>query len=288
MYGRQETYYLTITSPHKGERVVASVRTDDRFLAEKLLGCAILNKKGFGFKGLYTEEEVRHMFCPGTDVPGSMDIVTGRFLQHKDYTKAPALFMESGRIYRIRDNRRLFLDLSGKKNDFDYVLSVISGKAAPVASQPVQPRQNSTARPAVAVPAPPPVPTLDSYRTFAQQIEDGPEADIAGFLEDTGDVEFYDDWEQDAKPASSDVYSVLEQERAAAVKSGPDYVSETGSLFYEAQKTVVLSEEDFQTQGELQAKLQERFKTSAGQPIRRQGQSLKELFSGSTSVRFRV
>lgn len=285
MYGRQETYYLTITSPHKGERVIASVRTDDRFLAEKLLGCSILNKKGFGFKGLYTEEEVRHMFCPGTDVPGSMDIVTGQFLKHKDYTKAPALFMESGRIYRIRNNQRLFLDLSGKKNDFDYVLSVISGKAAPVASQPVQPRQNSTARPAMAAPAPPPVPTLDSYRAFAQQAEDEP--DIAGFLEDTGDVEFYDDWEQDTKLVSRDVYSVLEQERAASVQSGPDYVSETGSIFYEAQKTVVLSEEDFQTQGELQAKLQERFGTSAGQPIRRQGQSLKDLFSGS-SVRFRV
>lgn len=280
---RQETYYLTIVSPAKGERVMVSVQTADRLLSEKLLGCGAFNKKGFGFRGLYTEEEVRHLFRPGTDVTGSMDIVTGQFLQHKDYKKVPALFMEAGRLYRMKNQEKLFLALSKDRCDFDYVLSVLSGKVAPEAVRPMVSKQNSQAKPVVTVPVPKSEPTLDSYKSFLEQMDhpvEEPElSDALSILDadDFGDLEFSDETEL------SDAYKILEQPRKAVNKADQDYVPDADSLFYEAQKTVVSSEVDFQTPGELQDKLQERFRTRVGQPIRKQGQSLKELFSGSVS-----
>lgn len=283
---RQETYYLTIVSPAKGERVMVSVQTADRLLSEKLLGCGAFNKKGFGFRGLYTEEEVRHLFRPGTDVTGSMDIVTGQFLQHKDYKKVPALFMEAGRLYRMKNQEKLFLALSKDQCDFDYVLSVLSGKVAPEAVRPMVSKQSSQAKPVVAAPVSKPAePTLDSYKSFLEQMDhpvEEPElSDALSILDadDFGDLEFSDPDETEL----SDAYKILEQPRKAVNKADQDYVPDADSLFYEAQKTVVSSEVDFQTPGELQDKLQERFRTRVGQPIRKQGQSLKELFSGSVS-----
>lgn len=280
---RQETYYLTIVSPAKGERVMVSVQTADRLLSEKLLGCGAFNKKGFGFRGLYTEEEVKHLFRPGTDVTGSMDIVTGQFLQHKDYKKVPALFMEAGRLYRMKNQEKLFLALSKDRCDFDYVLSVLSGKVAPEAVRPMVSKQSSQAKPVVTVPVPKAEPTLDSYKSFLEQMDhpvEEPELSNALSIldaDDFGDLEFSDETEL------SDAYKLLEQPRKAVNKADQDYVPDADSLFYEAQKTVVSSEVDFQTSGELQDKLQERFRTRVGQPIRKQGQSLKELFSGSVS-----
>ena len=53
MIPSKQKYYLTMFGPGMGERVVASVETDDRYAAEKLFGCGIVSDKGFGFRGLY-------------------------------------------------------------------------------------------------------------------------------------------------------------------------------------------------------------------------------------------
>lgn len=288
MYDHQEIYYVTITSPFKGERVVASVKTDNRFLAEKMFGCGILNAKHFGFKGLYTESEVKHMFRPGTDVMGSMNPVTGQFLKHKDYTKVPALFMNGEQVYLVKNGSKMVLSLSVKKNDFDYVLNVISGKIAPVTEVPVKTvvRQSSQAIPVV----PKTAPTIDSYKSFADQLDEPvtePELEDHGLsdlfdADDFGDIEFYDETEESERP-NSDVYSVLEQERKTNAKEDPEYQSDMDVKFYEAQKTALLSETDLKTSGEFQDKLQERFNLNVGQPIRKQGQSLRELFAGNIS-----
>lgn len=288
MYDRQEIYYVTITSPFKGERVVASVKTDNRFLAEKMFGCGILNAKHFGFKGLYTESEAKHMFRPGTDVMGSMNPATGQFLKHKDYRKVPALFMESEKICRMKDGKPLVLALSDKKNDFDYVLDVISGKIAPVTKMPVQTvhKQSSQAIPVV----PKETPTLDSYNLFADQLDETvtePELEDSRLsdlfdADDFGDIEFYDEDEEPEKP-NADVYGVLKQERKSDIKENAEYQSDMGVKFYEAQKTALSSEVDLQASGEFQNKLQERFNLNIGQPIRKQGQSLRELFAGNIS-----
>lgn len=288
MYDRQEIYYLTITSPFKGERVVASIQTDNRFLAEKMFGCGLLNEKHFGFKGLYTEREVKHMFRPGTDVVGSMDPATGQFLKHKDYAKAPALFMSGDHIYRIKSGNKAVLALSVKKNDFDYVLAVISGKIEPEMEVPVQiiPKQNIQAIPVVANAAP----TLDSYKSFTDQLDEPvsepelEETTMADLFDadDFGDMEFYDEMEESETPAS-DAYAILKQERKSDKKEDEDYQSEMDVKFYEAQKAALLSEDDLKTSGEFQNKLQERFKLNTGQPIRKQGQSLRELFAGNMS-----
>lgn len=263
---------------------MASVQTADRLLSEKLLGCGACNKKGFGFRGLYTEEEVRHLFRPGTDVTGSMDPVTGQFLQHKDYKKVPALFMEAGRLCRMKNGEKLFLALSEKQCDFDYVLSVLSGKVAPEAVRPMAARQDSKAKPVVMAPVPEPAaPTLDSYKSFLEQMDDPVEEPKLRDALSVLDADDFGDFEFSEEKALPDTYKTLEQPRKAANRDDQDYAPETGSLFYEAQKTVVSSEADFQTPGELQDKLQERFRTRVGQPIRKQGQSLKELFSGSVS-----
>ena len=54
MIPSKQKYYLTMFGPGIGERVVASVETDDRYAAEKLFGCGTVSDKGFGFRGLYT------------------------------------------------------------------------------------------------------------------------------------------------------------------------------------------------------------------------------------------
>lgn len=278
MYDRVETYYLTVVSPFKGESVIASVQTTDRFLAEKMFGCGFLNQKHFGFDGLYTEQEVHHMFRPGTDITGSMNPVTGQFLKHKDYTKVPVFYMNGDQIYRIKNNQHIVLALSVKQNDFDYVWNVISGKVAPVMNTHVQNKQSVQAIPLV-----PKSPLMvDSYISFVKQMdEDVIEPEINELsavdlfdMDDFDNLEFYD------KP-DMDVYAVLKQSRKKDTDQDLEYVSNMDSWFYEAQKTVISIEDDFKKPGEFQNKLQERFKLNIGQPIKKQGQSLRELFSGT-------
>ena len=57
MQNRQETYYLTILGPGCGERVIASVTTANRKIAENLFACGNRNDKDFMLNGLYSEEK---------------------------------------------------------------------------------------------------------------------------------------------------------------------------------------------------------------------------------------
>lgn len=124
-----ETYYLTMAGPGRGERVVAKIDTSDPAGAEKLLGCGFTDEKGFGFRGLYREEEVRHMFPPGTEIPGTRDGRTGVAEHYRDYRKSPQFLYQGGKLYRVRDGGASLLDIPDTWN-FDKVRMAMAGKGA--------------------------------------------------------------------------------------------------------------------------------------------------------------
>ncbi len=282
MQNRQETYYVTIIGPRRGERVIASVVTADRKTAENLFACGKRNDKDFLFNGLYSEEEVLHMFKPHTDIVGTFNPSSGSCEQHRDYHRVPVFVVKENKVYRIKNDKRLLLDFP-KDGDFDQVFAVISGKVKPVETTPVSiPVRTEPVSVSQPEPAKEPVRnsnglfSVDSFVSFtdsvdAASVEPDFEEDTDIFDADMGEPEV----EDVPKVDTSRLYDMITPNK---IDNKPqvdaDYISEFDSTFYGAQKTVA-SSDGFQKN----EKLQERFgNNDSGQPIRKQGQSLKDLF----------
>lgn len=284
MQNRQETYYVTIIGPRRGERVIASVVTADRKTAEDLFACGKRNDKDYMFNGLYSEEEVLHMFKPHTDIVGTFNPSSGSCEQHRDYHRVPVFVVKENKVYRIKNDKQLLLDFP-KNSDFDQIFAVISGKVKPVETTPVS---MSVKTEPVSASQPEPAKqsaqssnglfSVDSFVSFtdsmdAVSVEPDFEEGTDIFDADVGELEIIDD----PKPEidTSRLYDMITPNKTGGKQqTDTDYISEFDSTFYGAQKTVAASD-GFQKND----KLQERFgNNDSGQPIRKQGQSLKDLF----------
>lgn len=282
MQNRQETYYLTIIGPRRGERVIASVVTADRKTAENLFACGKRNDKDFLFNGLYSEEEVLHMFKPHTDIVGTFNPLSGSCEQHRDYHRVPVFVVKEDKVYRIKNDKQLLLDFP-KDGDFDQVFAVVSGKVKSVettpVSMPVRTESVSVSQPESAkesVQSSNGLFSVDSFVSFTDSmdaafVEPDFEEETDIFDADMGEPEVVDV----PKVDTSRLYDIITPNKTGEKqKTDTDYISEFDSTFYGAQKTVATSD-DFQKN----EKLQERFgNNDSGQPIRKQGQSLKDLF----------
>ena len=293
MQNRQETYYLTIIGPRRGERVIASVVTADRKTAENLFACGKRNDKDFLFNGLYSEEEVLHMFKPHTDIVGTFNPSSGSCEQHRDYHRVPVFVVKEDKVYRIKNDKQLLLDFP-KDGDFDQVFSVISGKVKPVETVPVS-MPVGTEPVSVSQPEPAKEPiqssnglfSVDSFVSFTDSmdaafVEPDFEEETDIFDADMGEPEVVDV----PKVDTSRLYDMIAPNKTGnKTQTDADYISEFDSTFYGAQKTVATSD-DFQKN----EKLQERFgNNDSGQPIRKQGQSLKDLFgNGFEAGEFKI
>ena len=293
MQNRQETYYLTIIGPRRGERVIASVVTADRKTAENLFACGKRNDKDFLFNGLYSEEEVLHMFKPHTDIVGTFNPSSGSCEQHRDYHRVPVFVVKEDKVYRIKNDKQLLLDFP-KDGDFDQVFSVISGKVKPVETVPVSMSvKTEPASVRQSEPAKEPIQSsnglfsVDSFVSFtdsmdAASVEPDFEEETDIFDANMGEPEVVDV----PKVDTSRLYDMITPNKTGnKTQTDADYISEFDSTFYGAQKTVATSD-DFQKN----EKLQERFgNNDSGQPIRKQGQSLKDLFgNGFEAGEFKI
>lgn len=293
MQNRQETYYVTIIGPRRGERVIASVVTADRKTAEDLFACGKRNDKDFMFNGLYSEEEVLHMFKPHTDIVGTFNPSSGSCEQHRDYHRVPVFVVKENKVYRIKNDKQLLLDFP-KDSDFDQIFSVISGKVKPVEVTPVSmPVKTESVSVDHSEQTKTPVQNNDglfsvnSFVSFTDSMdtafaEPDFEEDTDIFDADMGEPEVVDV----PKVDTSRLYDMIAPNKTGGKQqTDTDYISEFDSTFYGAQKTVAASD-DFQKN----EKLQERFgNNDSGQPIRKQGQSLKDLFGkGLGSGEFKI
>lgn len=249
MQNRKELYYLTMTGPRRGERVIASVSTSDRDIAEKIFGCGYRNEHDFGFDGLYTEEEVQHMFMPGSDIIGTYAADTGQCEKHKDYAKVSSFIMDGQEIYRLKNNKLFLLDLSVSKNSFKHVFAVLSGKIPPVREKSTIPQRTGPLRPVKSI-----RPAADRQISPAVSVPNDP---VSFEIPDTD---------------MPDVYVQINTVHSDSAKCEPGYSSIFGTWFGEAQKTV-MSDDDF----EGNEKLADYFSRSKfGQPVKKQGQSLPQ------------
>lgn len=284
MQNRQETYYLTILGPGCGERVIASVTTANRKIAENLFACGNRNDKDFMLNGLYSEEEVLHMFKPHTDIAGTFNAVSGSCERHRDYHRVPVFVIKENKVYRIKDDKQFLLDITEKNNDFDHVFAVISGKVKPVevvrnskqdaasVKKPAFVKSESVSQDASGLFS------VDKIVSFSESVDmDAAEPDFEEdtdiFDADMGEPELIDDTKPEVNV--SHIYDMITPDKSSAKASADsDYISEFDSTFYGAQKTVSASSEFQENE-----KLQERFGSNdSGQPIRKQGQSLRDLF----------
>lgn len=278
MLNRQGTFYLTLRGPRRGERVIASVKTDDRVNAEILFGCGIMNDKGFCFDGLYTEEEVLHMFKPHTDIAGTFNPMTGSCELHKDYHRVPGFEVENGKVYQVRNGELCQLDMTEKNNDFEHVRLVVAGKIQPLSKGPVP----SSGQPTLSYEYDP---SEDYDYMSDDSIEEssGNETYSEPDFDDVVEPEFDDEPDVSftnvtqaatVTGAMSDVYSALGTEQKAGSKAGDEeFLSSFDSLFYGAQKDVA-------SQAEFQGKpsVQKYFVNGTDRSVRKQGQSLRDLF----------
>lgn len=266
MFNQRTTYYLTLSGPRRGERVVASVTTNDQIFAEKLFGCGLRNEKDFSFNGLYTEEEVLHMFKPGTDIVGTFNPNVCSCEKHKDYHNVPAFEVDDKKVYRIKGNKRLLVDLVVSNSAFEHVKDVLSGKV-PALSSAILPAASDSVK------------QSESYQTKAMtftDVNDDAAFDPGEFAmsEDPLDVfdenfgePVFDDEEEEEPDFKQDVYSPANVKNLASIYSeinttrkpasdtkDDDFVSSFDAMFYGSQKAVVQSDAFSQDE-----KLQTRF-----------------------------
>lgn len=266
MFNQRTTYYLTLSVPRRGERVVASVTTDDRIFAEKLFGCGLRNEKDFCFNGLYTEEEVLHMFKPGTDIVGTFNPNICSCEKHKDYHNVPVFEVDDKKAYRIKGNKRLLVDLALNNSVFEHVKDVLSGKipalssaTLPAASNPVKQSESS-----------------QTNNTAFTDVNDDSAFDPGEFatfddpldiFDENSDEPVFDDEEEEESDFKQDVYSPANVKNLASIYSeinttrkpmsdakDDDFVSSFDAMFYGGQKAVVQSDAFAQDE-----KLQTRF-----------------------------
>ena len=265
MFNQRTTYYLTLSAPRRGERVVASVTTDDRIFAEKLFGCGLRNEKDFCFNGLYTEEEVLHMFKPGTDIVGTFNPNICSCEKHKDYHNVPVFEVDDKKAYRIKGNKRLLVDLALNNSAFEHVKDVLSGKI---------PALSSATLPAVSNPVKQSESSQTNSTTFTDVNDDSAfdpgefatsDDPLDIFDEDSGEPVFDD--EEEESDFKQDVYSPANVKNLASIYSeinttrklasdtkDDDFVSSFDAMFYGGQKAVVQSDAFAQDE-----KLQTRF-----------------------------
>lgn len=269
MFNQKTTYYLTLSGPMRGERIVASVTTNDQIFAEKLFGCGLRNEKGFSFNGLYTEEEVLHMFKPGADIVGTFDPNTYSCEKHKDYHNVPAFEVDDKKAYRIKGNKQLLVDLTAHNSTFEHIKDVLSGKipalssiTLPATSDLVrQPKSHQTKMMSFTDVN---SDTAFSSGEFATSVDP-----LDVFDEDCSEPVFDDEdkKEPDFKqavysPANvknlASIYSEINTTRKSASDTkDDDFVSSFDAIFYNGQKAVVQS--DTFAQG---TKLQTLFRTN--------------------------
>lgn len=266
MFNQKTTYYLTLSAPRRGERVVASVTTDDRIFAEKLFGCGLRNEKDFCFNGLYTEEEVLHMFKPGTDIVGTFNPNVCSCEKHKDYHNVPAFEVDDKKAYRIKGNKRLLVDLAVNNSAFEHVKDVLSGKI-PALSSIILPATSDLVEQS----------ELPQIKTVTfMDVNDDAAFDPGEFAtsEDPLDVfdenfgePVFDDEEEEEPDFKQDVYSPANVKNLASIYSeinttrkpvsdtkDDDFVSSFDAMFYGGQKAVAQSDAFSQDE-----KLQTRF-----------------------------
>lgn len=282
VFGKQR-YYLTMLGPHRGERVVASVDTQDRYDAEKLFGCGVIDEKGFGFNGLYSKEEVLHMFKPGTDIAGTYNPEVASCEKHRDYHKVSTFEVVDQTAYRIKGQERWQLSLNGKDVEFSYIKDVMSGKIEPVSISRVSGGQIEIPKPKVSE-QPKPVNNIASFLDAMDETKE---------LEDNldmldGDV-LEPDFEDDTPIQSEDLpdtYSSIKTERTASkLASDTDYISDFDANFYSAQSKVE-EEDDFRKSKALKhlGASTETNDASIGKPLKEQGQSLMDLMKNGFSA----
>lgn len=266
MFNQKTTYYLTLSASRRGERVVASVTTDDRIFAEKLFGCGLRNEKDFCFNGLYTEEEVLHMFKPGTDIVGTFNPNVCSCEKHKDYHNVPAFEVDDKKAYRIKGNKRLLVDLAVNNSAFEHVKDVLSGKI-PALSSIILPATSDLVEQS----------ELPQIKTVTfMDVNDDAAFDPGEFAtsEDPLDVfdenfgePVFDDEEEEEPDFKQDVYSPANVKNLASIYSeinttrkpvsdtkDDDFVSSFDAMFYGGQKAVAQSDAFSQDE-----KLQTRF-----------------------------
>ena len=275
MIPSKQKYYLTMFGPGIGERVVASVETDDRYAAEKLFGCGTVSDKGFGFRGLYTEEEVLHMFKPGTNIAGTYNPSTGTCDKHLDYHKVSLFEVSKQKAYRCKALERWLLALDGKNIEFSYVKDVMAGKIKPlsVTSIGTVDESQSTVKKQDAKKS---VMTEEKTVSFldAMNAYENPVAnDLLVMFDDEAKDPDFEDKELIGSKDLSDVYLSIQKERAKSKLAGdPDYISDFDASFHTAQRNA--SEAD-----DFKKKIQQVSigKSQTGEPLKKQGQSLHDL-----------
>lgn len=276
VFGKQR-YYLTMLGPHRGERVVASVDTEDRYEAEKLFGCGVIDEKGFGFQGLYTEEEVLHMFKPGTDIAGTYNPNIGSCEKHRDYHKVSTFEVNGQTAYRIKGSERWKLALDGIDIDFTYIKDVMSGKIAPVSVAQVGDSGCVREQQAKAI--------IQETRTVSSGNKAASFLNaMDAFNEPEDNVDFLDDAIvepdfEDESPIEADdlpeVYSSIKTEKTPSkLADDTDYISDFDANFYTAQSEV--DEEDDFRKSKAFKHLDSNSDTESSKtraPLKQQGQS---------------
>lgn len=234
MISSKQKYYLTMFGLGIGERVVASVETDDYYTAEKLFGCGTINDKGFGFKGLYTEEEVLHMFKPGADIAGTYNPSTGTCDKHRDYHKVSSFEVSNQKAYRHKSLERWLLALDGKNTEFSYVKDVMAGKIKPLSVTSIgtaDENQSVIKKPVMTEEKT--VSFLDVMDTY----EDPVASNLLIMFDDEAKDPDFEDEELIGSRDLSDVYLSIQKERAKSKLAGdPDYISDFDASFHTAQR----------------------------------------------------
>lgn len=253
MFNQRTTYYLTLSAPRRGERVVASVTTDDRIFAEKLFGCGLRNEKDFCFNGLYTEEEVLHMFKPGTDIVGTFNPNICSCEKHRDYHNVPVFEVDDKKAYRIKGNKRLLVDLALNNSAFDHVKDVLSGKIPALSSTILSVDSNQAKQSEPSQTNNTAFTDVNDDSTF-EPGEFATSDDPLDIFDEDSDEPVFDD-EEEESDFKQDVYSPANVKNLASIYSeinttrkpmsdakDDDFVSSFDAMFYGGQKAVAQSD----------------------------------------------
>ena len=206
------------------------------------------------------------MFKPGTDIVGTFNPNICSCEKHRDYHNVPAFEVDDKKVYRIKGNKRLLVDLAVNNNAFEHVKDVLSGKI---------PALSSTILPVDSTQAKQSEPSQTNSTTFTDVNDDSAfdpgefatsDDPLDVFDEDSGEPVF-DDEEEEESDFKQDVYSPANVKNLASIYSeinttrklasdnkDDDFVSSFDAMFYGGQKAVAQSDAFAQDE-----KLQTRF-----------------------------
>lgn len=269
--GHTQIYYLTMFGPGRGERVAARVSTDDRAFAERIFGCGPANDKGFGFNGLYTEEEVSHMFRPATEIAGTYNPAVGSCEYHRDYHNAALFEVINGKAYRIKNDEKFRLDLSVDNTDFDFVRKAMSVKT----TSPVVTTKRDLAETHVDK-----EPIKEDTLSFLDALDDGYEP---VFDDEIADLNISNERPVERKNLSAAYDSIDTVRKPSKLSGDNDYISEFDAKFYSAHSQAV----NVECLNDSKEWKDHFAKTETVQPVKRQGQSIVGLIrNGNIAEKF--